>query len=84
LIDGARRHQATIKSEQDAGDAIYWPMFNLDIKNPHSAEALEHLPPEELAEGIAARAERIGELMVEIKDILAAAPNPASTAEVVA
>jgi len=82
LADDARRHQATAKSEQDTGDAIYWPMFNLDIKNPHSADALEHLPPEELAEAIAAKAQRIGEIMQEVKEILATEPasDPAQEA----
>lgn len=44
---------------------------NLDIKNPHGAEALEHLPPEHLADSIAAKSRRIGEIMDEIKAILA-------------
>ncbi len=83
LLDDARLQQATAKAEQESGDAIYWPMFNLDIKNPHSAEALEHLPPEELADSIAAKAERIGEIVSEIKDILSAAPHSPIMAEVV-
>ncbi len=40
---------------------------NLDIKNPSSAETLEHLPPEQLAEDIIKREQRILELMEEIK-----------------
>lgn len=40
---------------------------NLDIKNPNSAEALEHLPPEQLAEDIIKRERRILELMEKIK-----------------
>jgi len=44
---------------------------NLDIKNPHGAKALEHLPPEQLADSIAAKNRRIGEIMEEIKAILA-------------
>lgn len=40
---------------------------NLDIKNPHSAEALEHLPPEQLADDILTRERRIIEIMEEIK-----------------
>jgi len=44
---------------------------NLDIKNPHGAEALEHLPPEQLADSIAAKSRRIGEIMEEIKTVLA-------------
>ena len=44
---------------------------NLDIKNPRGAEALEHLPPEQLAESIAEKNRRIGKIMDEIKTILA-------------
>ena len=40
---------------------------NLDIKNPSSAETLEHLPPEQLAEDIIKKERRILELMEEIK-----------------
>ena len=44
---------------------------NLDIKNPHSADALEHLPPERLAEDILSDERRIIEIMEEIKADLA-------------
>lgn len=40
---------------------------NLDIKNPNSAETLEHLPPEQLAEDIIKKERRILALMEEIK-----------------
>lgn len=40
---------------------------NLDIKNPSSADSLEHLPPEKLAEDILAKERRIIEIMEEIK-----------------
>jgi hypothetical protein len=44
---------------------------NLDIKNPNAAEALEHLPPEQLVEDILAKERRIIEIMGEIKAVLA-------------
>jgi type I restriction enzyme M protein len=43
---------------------------NLDIKNPHSQEALEHLPPEQLVADIMKKEARIAELMAEIKTSL--------------
>lgn len=43
---------------------------NLDIKNPNAKEDLEHLPPEELAESILEKEERIYKLMQEVKDLL--------------
>lgn len=44
---------------------------NLDVKNPNSAEALEHLPPEQLADDILSKERRIIEIMEEIKAELA-------------
>ncbi len=44
---------------------------NLDLKNPRGAEALEHLPPEQIAESIAEKNRRVGEIMKEIEAILA-------------
>ena len=43
---------------------------NLDIKNPNAAEALEHLPPEQLVEDILTKEKRIIEIMGEIKAVL--------------
>jgi type I restriction enzyme M protein len=40
---------------------------NLDIKNPNSAESLEHLPPEKLVDDILTKERRIIEIMEEIK-----------------
>lgn len=70
LKDKAKAELATAKAGQEAGDAIYWPVFNLDIKNPFSAEALEHLPPETLADSIAQKSMRISAIMDEVKGIL--------------
>ena len=52
----------------DAGTLV---SCNLDIKNPNSAAALEHLPPEQLAEDILAKERRIIQIMEEIKAELA-------------
>lgn len=48
LEAAARKERRLESDEQAAGDAIYWPVFNLDLKNPNSADALEHRPPREL------------------------------------
>ncbi|MGE6606178.1 type I restriction-modification system subunit M [Halomonas sp. NPDC076908] len=34
------------RDEQSAGDRIYWPIFNLDIKNPNGPEEESHDPDE--------------------------------------
>jgi type I restriction enzyme M protein len=43
---------------------------NLDRKNPHGQADLEHLPPEQLADDIFAKEQRIAEIMMEIKSVL--------------
>jgi type I restriction enzyme M protein len=43
---------------------------NLDIKNPNSKEDFEHLPPQQLADDILQKEQRIAELMAEIKQAL--------------
>ena len=43
---------------------------NLDVKNPRNKQDLEHLPPEQLVDGILKKEQRIIEIMGEIKQIL--------------
>jgi len=43
---------------------------NLDIKNPRGKVDFEHLPPEQLADDILKKEQRIAEIMGEIKDLL--------------
>jgi type I restriction enzyme M protein len=40
---------------------------NLDRKNPHAATDFEHLPPEQLADDILKKEQRIAEILLEIK-----------------
>jgi type I restriction enzyme M protein len=48
---------------------------NLDRKNPGAATDFDHLPPEQLADDILKKEQRIAEIMGEIKEILAASSN---------
>lgn len=41
-------HEQTAKSAQAEGDALYWPIYNLDLKNPHAKAGLEHADPKDL------------------------------------
>jgi type I restriction enzyme M protein len=45
--------------------------INLDLKNPNGPQALEHLPPDQLAEEILKKELRIVEIMTEIRRSLA-------------
>ena len=51
----------------DSGNLI---SVNLDIKNPASKQDFEHLPPEQLADDILKKEQRIMEIMAEIKQAL--------------
>lgn len=62
------------RSEQARADALYWPVFNFDKKNPNAKEDFEHLPPEQLADDILKKELRIVEIMREIKDLLGKQP----------
>ena len=44
--------------------------FNLDLRNPHAKQGLEHLPPEELVESILQKESRIAEILGEIRSLL--------------
>ena len=47
---------------------------NLDIKNPNAKTAIEHLPPEQLADDILKKELRIAEIMRDIKDLMGRKP----------
>lgn len=44
--------------------------YNLDIKNPHSKQDFEHLPPEQLVGDILEKEQRIAQIVAEIKQVL--------------
>jgi len=44
---------------------------SLDIKNPSGKQDLEHMPPDQLADSILRKEQRIAELMAGIKTVLA-------------
>lgn len=66
---------ADLLKYDEAGSLI---SVNLDVKNPSRAADLEHLPPAELVESIAAKEQQILGLMEEIRSLLIENPpkNP--------
>lgn len=52
------------------GDGLYYPIYNLDQKNPNIKDTVEHIPPEELLASILGKDRRVAELMAEIQDLL--------------
>lgn len=72
--------QQAAVTQQRRGDDLYWPIYNLDIKNPHRAEQVSQDPDELLALYAAQQAEMQG-LRDQIKAVLAAALAPASATD---
>jgi type I restriction enzyme M protein len=68
-----RQHEDAAKAAQREGDAIYWPIYNLDLKNPHSKEALEHIPPNELVGAMLAKEQEVMRLLSEIEALISEA-----------
>lgn len=58
------------KAAQAEGDGIYWPVFNLDEKNPKSLEAVEHRAPEELISAMLDKEQKILKIINELSDVL--------------
>lgn len=65
-----RQHEDNAKAAQREGDAIYWPIYNLDIKNPHAKDALEHVPPPELVARMRYNAHIVADLLAEIDTLV--------------
>jgi len=61
------------KSAQREGDAIYWPIYNLDLKNPHAKADLEHADPKDLVASMRAREQDVMRLLAEIEALVSEA-----------
>jgi len=66
--DRAWKVQASDVLKYDEGGNLV--SVNLDIKNPSAKQDFEHLPPEQLADDILKKEQRIAELIAEIKQLL--------------
>jgi len=63
-------HEAAAKSAQADGDALYWPIYNLDLKNPHAVQGLEHADPRELIASMRAHEAEVQRLLAEIEALV--------------
>ena len=62
-----RAHEQAAKTAQAEGDARYWPIFNLDIKNPNAKTALTHADPQELLASMRGHEIEVMRLLDEIE-----------------
>ena len=75
ILETVRAAERLAKEKQATGDSIYWPVFNLDRKNPRAKEDITHLPPDQLAASILQKEHRIAEIMGNIRTLLAKGPT---------
>ncbi|MFQ2681154.1 N-6 DNA methylase [Aeromonas caviae] len=59
------------KAAQAEGDSIYWPIYNLDLKNPHAKVGLEHADPRELIASMRNHEAEVIRLLGEIEELVA-------------
>lgn len=63
-------HEQAAKAAQNDGDALYWPIYNLDLKNPDSKAGLEHADPKELIASMRRHEAEVMRLLSEIEALV--------------
>ena len=63
-------HDANAKSAQSEGDALYWPVYNIDLKNPHAKAGLEHADPKDLIASMRSHETEVLRLLGEIETLV--------------
>ena len=66
-------HEDAAKAAQREGDAIYWPIYNLDLKNAHAKVGLEYADPKDLVAAMRAREQDVMRLLAEIEALVSEA-----------
>ncbi|AJE23511.1 HsdM family class I SAM-dependent methyltransferase [Azotobacter chroococcum] len=63
-------HEQAAKSAQAEGDTLYWPIYNLDLKNPHAKAGLEHADPKDLIASMRTHEAEVMRLLGEIEALV--------------
>jgi len=63
-------HEQAAKTAQTEGDALYWPIYNLDLKNPHAKAGLEHADPKDLIASMRSHEAGVMRLLGEIEELV--------------
>ena len=63
-------HEQAAKASQVEGDGLYWPIFNLDLKNPHAKTGLEHADPKDLIASMRSHEAEVMRLLGEIEELV--------------
>ncbi len=65
-----QRHEQAAKAAQAEGDELYWPIYNLDIKNPNAKAGLEHAEPKKLIASMRGHEAEVMRLLGEIEELV--------------
>lgn len=65
-------HEQAAKAAQTEGDALYWPIHNLDLKNPHARAGLGHADPKDLIASMRSHEAEVMRLLGEIEALVIA------------
>lgn len=68
-------HELAAKVAQAMGDSLYWPIYNLDIKNPHAKAGLEHADPKDLIASMRSHEAEVIRLLGAIETLIAEAQS---------
>jgi type I restriction enzyme M protein len=63
-------HEQAAKAAQAEGDALYWPIYNLDLKNPNAKTGLEHADPKDLIASMRSHEAEVMRLLGEIEALV--------------
>jgi type I restriction enzyme M protein len=68
-------HEQAAKAAQAEGDALYWPIYNLDVKNPHAKAGLAHADPKDLIAAMRSHEAEVIRLLGEIETLVNKVPT---------
>lgn len=63
-------HEQAAKAAQSDGDALFWPIYNLDLKNPRAKAGLEHADPKDLIASMRGHEAEVMRLLSEIEALV--------------
>lgn len=64
-------HELEARVAQTTGDSVYWPIYNLDLKNPHAKAGLEHADPIDLIASMRSHEVEVMRVLSEIEVLVA-------------
>jgi type I restriction enzyme M protein len=65
-------YEQAAKAAQTQGDLLYWPVYNIDLKNPRARSRLEHADPKELIASMRSHEAEVMRLLGEIEAVVGA------------